>query len=347
VITRRELDFRRCVTGLIHVVEQVPLRASVRGPLSIDEATAGLLLLWSALRWERTFAIRTLESLHVDLWSMTREVDEALKVRGCREESPPTAPRPSLDLCVRKWLDSAAEQARNLQHDFVGIEHLLLALAARDAPPFAAIFHHCDLTYDALKEAIVDGLAQAAPVLTLVEVPAETLPSPATTAMTSVGDPPPAAETGALNWITEIDRPAVGVPRRFGMFLMMMMVTFYALLFSVLKVLGASTLVFVFIALLFTGISVGQAVLFGGRYPRAASIWIGLVLVPIELLAFCMFQNDFIYFGNMSVGQILAAAIAIVFVGVPLGAIFGYLFGTVTAGGFYLEDWYEKRRQQS
>jgi hypothetical protein len=29
---------------------------------------------------------------------------------------------------------------------------------------------------------------------------------------------------------------------------------------------------------------------------------------------------------------------------IPFGALFGYLFGTVTAGGFWLVDLYEKRQ---
>ena len=37
--------------------------------------------------------------------------------------------------------------------------------------------------------------------------------------------------------------------------------------------------------------------------------------------------------------------LAIFLFGMPLGAIFGYLFGTLTAGGFWLVDWYEKRQQ--
>ena len=96
------------------------------------------------------------------------------------------------------------------------------------------------------------------------------------------------AKAEASTWIADIDRPAVGVPRRFGVFIMMLMVTLYAVLFSVLKVLRASNLVFVLLALLFTGIGIGQAVLFGGRYPRAASIWIGSVLVPIEVCVFVL-----------------------------------------------------------
>jgi hypothetical protein len=347
VITRQELYDRGCVASLIHVVEQLPLRASVRGPLTIDESTTGLLLLWSALRWERTFAIRTLEDLHVDLWLLTREVDEALRACGAHGgENPPINSPARIDICSRSWLDLAAEEAKSLQHDYIGIEHLLLALVVRDTQPLAAIFERSGVKYSSLKQAVVSGLAQAAvPLLTLVEAPAPSSPHPTAVAAQAFSAPTKAAQAATASWITEVDRPAVGVPRRFGMFIMMMMMTLYALLFSLMKVMNASTAIFAFIALLFTGIGIGQAVLFGGRYPRAASIWTGMVLVPIETLGFCIFQNDF-HFGNLSVVQIFGATLAIIFVGIPLGAVLGYLFGTVTAGGFYLEDWYDKRRRQ-
>ncbi len=347
MIGRQEFYDRRCVAGLIHVVQQVPLRASVRGALAIDNSTAGLLLLWSLLRWERTFAIRTLECMGIDLWSLTREVDEALKACGKRGgEVAASEQTARLDACLRKWLDRTAEQARSLQHTFVGIEHLLLAMLAQSAPPFEALFQHCGLTYETLKNAIVAGISAAAPPpLAVVEIlDAEPAGGAALPAKAAEIEHPPAE--AAPSWVAEIDRPAIGVPRRFGVFLMMLMVTFYAVLFSVLTVLRATPVVFALMAFLFTGIGIGQAVLFGGRFPRAASIWAGSILVPIEAVIFCSIENDFLYFGRMSRGSAIAAGIAVVIVCIPMGAILGYLFGTVTAGGFYLVDRYEKRRQR-
>ena len=148
-----------------------------------------------------------------------------------------------------------------------------------------------------------------------------------------------------LGWIADIDRPAVGVPRRFGVFLMMLMVTLYAVPLSILRVVGANNLVFVLLALLFTGIGIGQAMLFGGRYPRLASIWIGAILVPIESIVVCCFPNDFIYLEEMSRGGAIVVAVVLFVFGIPFGAILGYLFGTVTAGGFWLVDRYEKRQK--
>ena len=151
MIRRRELYDRECVAGLIHVIEQVPLRTAVRRPLAIHRSSVGLLLLWSVLRWERTFLIKTLERLGVDLWALTRDVDEALTL--CSKEARETGVRTSsddLDPFLRGWLNRAAEQARALHHDFLGGEHLLLALLADgDSELAVTIFRRNGLGYDA------------------------------------------------------------------------------------------------------------------------------------------------------------------------------------------------------
>ncbi len=383
MIRRRELYDRECVAGLIHVIEQVPLRAAVRRPLAIHRSSVGLLLLWSVLRWERTFLIKTLERLGVDLWALTRNVDEALTL--CSKEARETGVRTSsddLDPFLRGWLNRAAEQARALHHDFLGGEHLLLALLADgDSELAVTIFRRNGLGYDALKRAVVDGLrggaspdvggtrgglkstlraaspqaggpdgglksTPQADVLELVlldDDASDAAESAVSQAAPAAASRPP-AKPEAASWIADIDRPAVGVPRRFGVFLMMLMVTLYAVLFSVLRWLQASNLVFGLLALLFTGIGIGQAVLFGGRYPRSASIWIGSILVPIEVCVFIMNKNDFLYVGAFSGMMAFVCLLLAFLLSIPFGALFGYLFGTVTAGGFWLVDLYEKRQ---
>ncbi|MGO9113450.1 MAG: Clp protease N-terminal domain-containing protein [Thermoguttaceae bacterium] len=361
MIRRQELYDRQCVASLIHVIEQAPLRAAVRRPLAIHRSSVGLLLLWSMLRWERTFLIQTLERLGVDLWSLTRDVDAALALCSKQaRETDVTTNSHDLDPLICGWLNRAAEQARTMRHDFLASEHLLLALLADADLQRAAIFQRNGLTYDSLKQAVVDALLGAASsqavlldeeaVLAWVgkldeaSSPAEQAAgSPGTAEVRPAylhGRPP--AKPEVSSWIADIDRPAVGVPRRFGVFIMMLMVTLYAFLFSLLKLLRASNLVFVLLALLFTGIGIGQAMMFGGRYPRAASIWTGSILVPIEVCVYVMCQT-----GSPNVGSLRGCMIylAIFILCIPFGAVFGYLFGTLTAGGFWLVDRYEKRQQ--
>jgi len=85
-------------------------------------------------------------------------------------------------------------------------------------------------------------------------------------------------------------------------------------------------------------------VLFGGRYPRAASIWIGSILVPIEVCVFLMSPKDYFYVGSLPGTEVFALLLAAFVFTIPVGAIFGYLFGALTAGAFCLVDWYEKKQ---
>jgi hypothetical protein len=63
MIPREVLFSRRCVAGLIQIVEQAPARVAVRAPLALDFPTVGRLLLWTILRWERTYLLVCLERL--------------------------------------------------------------------------------------------------------------------------------------------------------------------------------------------------------------------------------------------------------------------------------------------
>ena len=345
MIGRQELYDCDCVAGLIHVIEQAPLRAAARRLRVVNRSSASLLLLWSLLRWERTFLIRTLERMGIDLWQLACDVDEALKPGSKHtQDADGETGSNDLDPLLRDWLRQAAVEARALQHDFLSDEHLLLALLADGDPRLAAIFQRNGLTHDALKQAVADALSQAATadIIVLDEVASSLAEQPV---RHFAEDQRPSGKTEGPGWVGDIDRPAVGVPRRFGVFIMMLMVTLYAVLFSILKLLRASNVVFVLLALLFTGIGIGQAVLFGGRYPRSASIWIGSILVPIEVCVFATIKNDFLYVGPSHGAGTVIYLLAIFLVSIPLGAIFGYLFGTLTAGGFYLVDRYEKRRE--
>jgi len=349
VIPRQELYDRACVADLIHVIEQAPLRVAVRRPLPLDRSSTGLLLLWSLLRWERTFLIQTLERLGIDLWALTRDVDETLKLRSKQaREAGVATDSADLDSFLRGWLGRAAAKARGLNHAFLGGEHLLLALLASADSALAAVFQRNGLTYESLRRAVVDALGgDHASVVLPPEDGASSHPERTTGPLAAVEDDRSLATREDASWIADIDRPAVGVPRRFGVFLMMLMVTLYAILFSMLRMLRATNLVFGLFALLFTGIGIGQAVLFGGRYPRLASIWIGAILVPIEVCASVLIQKPaFLVFTGPWAGTFTALALVVVFLlSVLPGAVFGYLFGTLTAGGFYLVDWYEKRQQ--
>jgi hypothetical protein len=135
-------------------------------------------------------------------------------------------------------------------------------------------------------------------------------------------------------WGTRWDSPAAGVPRRFGMGILMLMMTMYALLFSAMQLLKTPPEVFATVAILFTGVGLGQMALYGGRYPRAASIWVGACLFPLEIIVLLCIGID-------SEGGLACLLI----ISPVLGAFFGYLAGGLTAGVFLLLEKYGKHAE--
>ena len=91
----------------------------------------------------------------------------------------------------------------------------------------------------------------------------------------------------------------VGVPRRFSIGTLMILVTAFAVLFSLLKVLHAPPTVFAGISIFFAWIAACQVLLFKGKNPRLASIVGGLVFGwGLSILAFLSLANIRINLGH-------------------------------------------------
>ncbi len=321
------LEARRAVRGLIQVVGQVAERAAVRLPLVFDHEAAALLIVWTVLRWERTFLIECLEGLGVDMWRLTCDVDAALKGRRQRDaqgdprwaiadaDAPEFAR--SLQVGLSYWLDLAEGQSHQSGHPYLGTEHLLLAILASPPPALAEVFARHGLDRDRVQGAVLAALANAPP------------------AAAADQEAPSAAPSAWAAW----DTPAAGVPRRFGLGVLLLITTMFAMLYAGLQVLGAPPVVFVMVVVLFAAVGAGQMLLFRGKYPRAASIWVGAFLFPIETAATLIYLNSAHSGLDIDAATILALAIA----AAPLGAGFGYLAGGLTAGVFYLLERFKKR----
>ena len=128
--------------------------------------------------------------------------------------------------------------------------------------------------------------------------------------------------TGMQHPVDQPPRKQTGVPRRFGVGVMLVITTMYALLFALLSGLGFPPLAFVTIALFFTGVGLGQAFLYKGRDPRKASIVAGLVLTPLALIVV-----------GIDTGSD-PAGFLVLYIFSGLGALPGYLAGGLIAGVF-------------
>ena len=334
----QELDTRRCVKGLVDILEQVPQRAAARGGSFDDDAQIDALVFWTILRWERTFALDTLESLGVDMWALTAAVDELLHATRADAARTERAARTGLGQlefadawlamppALAALLDAAAESAGALQHGYLGVEHVVLAIFDGANARLTDLLYRHGVTRDKFERAVVERLSAV--------VPAECVEDE-TAGSTNGEDARPAG----AGW----DTPAVGVPRRFGMGPLMVMVTMYAVLFAALKGLApafdglaAPSSLFIIVGVLVSGVGLGQMVLFGGRYPRAASIWVGVFLFPVLLLAV-----------GLAGGDLSPDGMTCIIVVAPfLGALFGYLAGGLSAGVFLVLEYVEKRRAE-
>jgi hypothetical protein len=125
-------------------------------------------------------------------------------------------------------------------------------------------------------------------------------------------------------------RPQVGVPRRFGIGTLMILTTAFAVMFSLMKVLGTLPEVFSCVSIFVAGVAACQVLMFQGKNPRKASFVGGYIVGGVLAVGFAIFWG--VYWREAD--QFFRALI----VGLPLAALlggpFGYLAGCVVAGIF-------------
>ncbi|MFZ1934655.1 MAG: hypothetical protein WCB27_23075 [Thermoguttaceae bacterium] len=94
---------------------------------------------------------------------------------------------------------------------------------------------------------------------------------------------PPVAERGPWGapFGLKPSQPAVGVPRRFGVGTMMILVTAFAMLLGVLKSAGVDPLIFAAVAAFIAGVGACQVLMFKGQDPRRASFYGGIITFSV------------------------------------------------------------------
>jgi hypothetical protein len=142
--------------------------------------------------------------------------------------------------------------------------------------------------------------------------------------------------------VSPIQNKQVGVPRRFTIGTLLIITAMYALLFGGMKAMGLHPIWFITVAVFVTGVGAAQALLYGGKNPRKASINAGRLLSAIIYLVnvVCVvllkdgLPKNFAEWLALVFGTALGTAIIAAF-----GMIPGYLVGLLTAAVFLWARW--------
>ena len=126
------------------------------------------------------------------------------------------------------------------------------------------------------------------------------------------------------------------VPRRYDLATLFTISLAFALLFGLLRALGATPIVFACIGGFVAAVGLGQAVLFRGKAPRTASVVTGVAfLLTIQVVVYFVFIKANGRWGTpIGVLEIvLSAACMSVW-----GSLFGYIAGALIGGVFLVAD---------
>jgi ATP-dependent Clp protease ATP-binding subunit ClpC len=166
-----DLASRQFTTSAIHIVEQLWPRAADRSTSTeITEQTVLMLALWSVLRWERKVGLVALERLGVEPDALARDIDRAMHA-ACEEVRQRTGP-PKLQTLpsgrrgilvdyhtpLAPLLAAAEQEALGLGHNWVGSEHLVLAIVRLADPCLREVLDRHGVRYTEVRQAVLDLL---------------------------------------------------------------------------------------------------------------------------------------------------------------------------------------------
>jgi ATP-dependent Clp protease ATP-binding subunit ClpA len=162
-------SFNRLTGPAERLVGQISQRAIDRGFFGVDEASIVPLALWTLIRWERKVGLATLELMGVDLHSLADKLDalltqfkteQSVRIRNgtlVNATTRDTVVRDVLTL-LQPLLKQAESEGRQLKHNYVGSEHLLLAIIKCADSRMSAILQDHLITYECTKESVCEFL---------------------------------------------------------------------------------------------------------------------------------------------------------------------------------------------
>lgn len=151
------------------ILKQIPSQASDRGLSVVDGSSIVMLALWSLLLWERKVGRVALERVGIDPFELARDLDKLLTEKG--REHPVVYDKQQGILVMAKtgepyqhWdfqtsleplLQQAEHEAMELGHNYVGSEHLVLAIMRDTNPSLSALLQQHELSHERVREAVL------------------------------------------------------------------------------------------------------------------------------------------------------------------------------------------------
>jgi hypothetical protein len=170
---KREWCRRRLTSSAINLLEQIPGRSMERGLNVVDGESILMLALWSILLWERKIGLVALERSGVNRFDLARGVDNLLAEKGL--EHPVVYDRRQGLLVMAKtgepyefWdfasllepmLSAAEHESKELGHNRIGSEHLVLSILRVSDPGLAGLLVQHGAAYEQVKRSVVELLA--------------------------------------------------------------------------------------------------------------------------------------------------------------------------------------------
>jgi ATP-dependent Clp protease ATP-binding subunit ClpC len=111
-------------------------------------------ILLGLLRAGNGVATNVLKNLHVDLANVRAEVEKLCQSGADQVKNGEQAPAPR----AKRVVENAMEEARNLNHDYVGTEHLLLGLLHEQDGVAAEVLANLGLKLEDVRKAVLQLL---------------------------------------------------------------------------------------------------------------------------------------------------------------------------------------------
>ena len=118
-------------------------------------------ILLGLIREGEGVAAAVLQNLNVDLDEIQQKIEDTVKKGKAAQATGPDLPYTSR---AKKVLELAMAEARELNHSYVGTEHLLLGVLREDDAVAAPILHSHGVKLDGVRVAIDTMLAESPPV---------------------------------------------------------------------------------------------------------------------------------------------------------------------------------------